>query len=140
MFWNGPNPVNRPKRYKTEIFNHSTNESHKPGTSTQNFPTAVPKNPLNLKKPRLHWSFIILATQFTIYDPPTICYQTFETNCKVLSSVVWQQQMETTYIEHYIKKQLIIKTPIHHKTVNQIISKPFRPLPRMTYYEPKFID
>ena len=34
--WNGPNASNRPRRYKTQSSNHSTDDSHKPGTSTQN--------------------------------------------------------------------------------------------------------
>ena len=42
--WNGPKAANRPKRYRTENFNHSTDDSHKPGTSTKNARTPILKN------------------------------------------------------------------------------------------------
>ena len=36
-----------------------------------------------LKKPRLDWSPIILATQYLFFNPPSIFYHTHETICKV---------------------------------------------------------
>ena len=45
--WNGPNLVNRPKEYKTEKLIDSTDDSQKSGTSKQNPPTSIVKNPFN---------------------------------------------------------------------------------------------
>ena len=47
LCWNGPNAANRPKRYKTGNLKYSTDDSHEPGTSTQNVPTSILRNPSN---------------------------------------------------------------------------------------------
>ena len=47
MCWNGSNAANRTKMHKTETRKDSTDESHKPGTSTQNAPTSILKNLAN---------------------------------------------------------------------------------------------
>ena len=47
MCWNGSEAANRPRRFKTETRKDSRDESHKPGTSTQNTPTSILKNPSN---------------------------------------------------------------------------------------------
>ena len=47
MCWNGPNAANRPGKYKTENTKDSTDDSHKPRTSTQNAPISIFKSPLH---------------------------------------------------------------------------------------------
>ena len=60
---------------------------------------------------------------------------------KGFPSAVWQQQMETAYLERYNKRHWIkIETPVHPKRVKQDISKPFPPLPKIPDYAPQFLD
>ena len=74
-------------------------------------------------------------------DPPFILYHTYERVCKGFPSVVWQQQLETSYIECYNKRHLIEKkTPTPYITAKQDVSMVFRPLPEITDYEPQFVD
>ena len=47
---NGSNSANTPKRFRTENANHSTEDIHKPGTSTRNAPTPILKHLPNYKR------------------------------------------------------------------------------------------
>ena len=143
MSWSGPKADDRPKRYKSENKNDSTDQSRKPQTSTQNAPTSIFKNPLNQNHHDTtdhQWNL-----QFNIKNPTHLIYFTthmkHETKRKGYPSVVWLQQMKTTYTERLNKMHLFGKqTPTCHNTAKQNIPTPFRHSPEMPDYEPQFID
>ena len=74
-------------------------------------------------------------------DPPTIVYHSHQTLNTGILSVVWQQQMEKTYIRRYNNMQMIHKTlPTYKYDYTENFETQFRPLPEMVAYDAYSID
>ena len=105
--------ANRPRRYKFESHNDSTDEHHEPRTSTQISPTSIFKKSLNWKRHESTGQ----PNQNVKSDPPTrfyYRYDTYESIFKGYPSVVWRQQMEATY-RHLLEKKLLCTKNSHTK-------------------------
>ena len=107
----------------------------------QRMPDVNSQETFKLKKPQLYWSPIILAFQYAKSYQTTIFCHTYKIKRKGFPSIVWQQQMKTTYRERYNRMHPIQKeTPIHQITANQHISTMFRHLPENPENESQFIN
>ena len=108
------NAANRPRRYKLENHNDSTDEHHEPRTSTQISPTSIFKKSLNWKRHESTGQ----PNQYVKSDPPTRFFHRYDTDESIYKgypSVVWRQQMETTYIGRPNKKHLLEKKLLYTK-------------------------
>ena len=95
----------------------------------------------NLKLPRLHWSNLVLATQYLISQTPNNFHDTYDTVCEVVHLAALQRQMERIHLERYDIRFFIKKgAPTHQITTRQNTSTPSKPLTKVVNYEPHFID
>ena len=79
--------------------------------------------------------------QYVLSDPPTIVYHSHQTSNTGIPSVVWQQQMEKTYIRRYNKMHIIHKIfPTYEYYYTDKFDTQFRPLPEVVAYDAYFVD
>ena len=78
--------------------------------------------------------------QNLVSDPPTIVYHSHQTPNTGIPSVVWQQQMEKTFIRRYSNMHMIHKTLPTYEYDYTDFETQFRPLPEVAAYDTYFID
>ena len=78
--------------------------------------------------------------QYVISDPPIITFRHYIKDTTGTPSVVWQQQMEKTYIKTY--KQVHNDRPdrFYETDYTEDFETQFRPLPLVEDYHPQYID
>ena len=79
--------------------------------------------------------------QYVLSDPPTIVYHSHQTPNKGIPSVVWQQQMEKTYIRRYNNMHIIHKNfPTYEYDYKDNFDTQFRPFPEVVAYDTYYVD
>ena len=99
------------------------------------------QKPPKLKKPRLQWADYTSVRQYVISDPPTIAYHSHRMLNTGSISVVWQQQLEQTYIRRYNNMHMIHKTlPTYKYDYTDNFETQFRTLLAVVAYDTYFVD
>ena len=139
--WSGPNAANRPKRFKQDHPADIRNDRQEQEKLDPSRTFINSEKPFKLKKPRLQWADYTSVRHYVISDPPTIAYHSHQSLNTGVPSIVWQQQMEKSYIQRYNDKDLIYKTlPTYKYDYTDNFDTNFRPLPEVNVYDTYFVD